>query len=167
MYMKFKWSTCREGIKFKFLKQFGCTVPRKLIWNNSCPFEFPYFSLILPRISKWNFQILFIVSCCMHRGIYRRSDSTASFGVQIGRSNCCTAESYPFWGYYFHWHCMFPVKVEIFYWSNLPQNSNLGRESFVQKSGVRIPVGEGQIFCHLSFFLYLFHFVHKKLNVKT
>ena len=58
----------------------------------------------------------------MHRGIYRRSDSTASFGVQIGRSNCCTAESYPFWGcesifmplcfYYFHWRCMFPVKIE-------------------------------------------------------
>ena len=57
-----------------------------------------FFYLILQRISKWNFQILFIVSCCMHRGIYRRSDSTASFGVQIGRSNCCTAESYPFWG---------------------------------------------------------------------
>ena len=53
------------------------------------------------------------------------------------------------------------------YWSNLPQNSNLGRESFVQKSGVQIPVGEGQIFCHFSFFLYLFHFVHKKLNIKT
>ena len=53
------------------------------------------------------------------------------------------------------------------YWSNLTQNSNLGRESFVQKSGVRIPVGEGQIFCHFSFFLYLFHFVHKKLNIKT
>ena len=47
------------------------------------------------------------------------------------------------------------------YWSNLPQNLNLGQESFVQKSG------EGQIFCHFSFFLYLFHFVHKKLNIKT
>ena len=53
------------------------------------------------------------------------------------------------------------------YWSNLPQNSNLGRESFVQKSGVQIPVGEGQIFCHFSFFIYLFYFVHKKLNIKT
>jgi hypothetical protein len=53
------------------------------------------------------------------------------------------------------------------YWYNLPQNSNLGRESFVQKSGVQIPVGEGQVFCHFSFFLYLFHFVRKKLNIKT
>ena len=80
----------------------------------------------MPRISKWNFQILFIVwgAAYMHRGIYRRSDSTASFGVQIGRSNCCTAESYPFWGcesilmplcYYFHWHCMFPVMYLFYY----------------------------------------------------
>ena len=53
------------------------------------------------------------------------------------------------------------------YWSNLPQNSNLGRESFVQKSGVQIPVGEGKIFCHFSLFIYLFHVVHKKLNIKT
>ena len=30
-YMNFKWSTCRKGIKFKFPKQFGCTVPRKHI----------------------------------------------------------------------------------------------------------------------------------------
>ena len=28
-------------------------------------------------------------------------------------------------------------------------------------------VGEGQIFCHFSFFLYLFRFVHKKLNIKN
>jgi hypothetical protein len=54
------------------------------------------------------------------------------------------------------------------YGSHLPKNSNLGQESFVQKSGVRIQVGEGQIFCHFSifFFLYLFHFVHKKLKLK-
>ena len=39
------------------------------------------------------------------------------------------------------------------YWSNLPQNSNCGRE-LVQKSGVQIPVGEGQIF--FSYFLFLF-----------
>ena len=39
------------------------------------------------------------------------------------------------------------------YWSNLPQNSSLGRESFVQKFGVQIPVGEGQIFCHFSFLI--------------
>ena len=52
------------------------------------------------------------------------------------------------------------------YWSNLPQSSNCGRE-LDQKSGVQIPVGEGQIFCHFSFFLFLFHFVHKKLNIKT
>ena len=42
------------------------------------------------------------------------------------------------------------------YWSNLPQNSNLWRESFVQKSGVQIPVGKGQIFCHFSFFFTFF-----------
>ena len=41
-------------------------------------------------------------------------------------------------------------------WSNLPQNSNLGWESCVQKAGVRIPVGEGQIFCHFSFFFFTF-----------
>ena len=33
------------------------------------------------------------------------------------------------------------------------QNSNLGRESFFQESGVRIPAGEGEIFWHFSFFL--------------
>ena len=43
---------------------------------------------------------------------------------------------------------LFSVKSRFFknrelYWSNLPQNSNLGQESFVQKSVVRIPVGEG------------------------
>ena len=43
------------------------------------------------------------------------------------------------------------VKTRFFknrelYWSNLTKNSKLGRESFVQKSGVQIPVGEGQIF---------------------
>ena len=41
------------------------------------------------------------------------------------------------------------------YWSNLPQNSNFGQE-LVQKSGVQIPVGEGQIF--LSCFLFIFIF---------
>ena len=45
------------------------------------------------------------------------------------------------------------------FWSNLPQNSNLGLESFVQKSGVQIPVGEGQIF--LSCFLFIFTFFIK------
>ena len=34
--------------------------------------------------------------------------------------------------------------------SDLPQNSNFGRE-FVQKSGVQIPVGEGQFFCPFFF----------------
>ena len=58
-------------------------------------------------------------------------------------------------------------KVEIFknlelYWSNLPQNSNCGRE-LVQKSGVQIPIGEGQIF--LSSFLFIF--LLKKLNIDT
>ena len=42
--------------------------------------------------------------------------------------------------------------------SNLPQNSNFGRE-FVQKSGVQIPAPEGQIF--LSFFLFIFKFSTK------
>ena len=51
-------------------------------------------------------------------------------------------------------------------WSDLPQNSNLGRESFVQKSGVWIPVGEGQIFCHFSFFISPFYFVHKNWILK-
>ena len=67
--------------------------------------------------------------------------------------------------------CLY-IKLRFFknhelYWSDLPQNSNLGRESFDYKSGVQIPVGKGQIFSHFSFFPYLFHFVHKKLNVKT
>ena len=35
-------------------------------------------------------------------------------------------------------------KKRELYWSNLPQNSNVERESFVWKFGVRIPVGEGQ-----------------------
>ena len=57
------------------------------------------------------------------------------------------------------------------YWYNLSKNSNLGRESLVQKSGVRIPVGEGQIFCHFSFFLYLkwladAHFASKNTLLK-
>ena len=52
------------------------------------------------------------------------------------------------------------IKSRIFknrelYWSNLPQNSNFGRE-LVQKSGVQIPVGEGQNF--LSRFLFIFIF---------
>ena len=51
---------------------------------------------------------------------------------------------------------VFKSKVEIFfknrelYWSNFPQNSNSGRE-LVQKSGVQIPVEEGQIFCPVFF----------------
>ena len=53
------------------------------------------------------------------------------------------------------------------YSSNLPQNSNFWRESFVQKTGVQIPVEEGNFFLPFFFFLYLFHFVHKKLNIKT
>jgi hypothetical protein len=44
------------------------------------------------------------------------------------------------------------------YWSNLPQNSNCAWE-LVQKSGVQIPVGEGQIF--LSCFLFIFIFFIK------
>ena len=39
--------------------------------------------------------------------------------------------------------------------SNLPQISNFGRE-FVEKSGVQIPVKEGQIF--LPLFLFIFKF---------
>ena len=70
-------------------------------------------------------------------------------------------------GLFFFFLCRDFLKNRELYWSNLPQDSNLGQESFVQKSGVRISVGEGQIFCHFSFFLYLFHFVHKKLNIKT
>jgi hypothetical protein len=42
------------------------------------------------------------------------------------------------------------------YWSNLPQNSNLGRESFVQKSGVRIPVGRVKLFAIFLFFFIFF-----------
>ena len=41
------------------------------------------------------------------------------------------------------------------YWSNLPQNSNCGQE-LVQKSGVQIPVGEGQIFLFLFLFIFIF-----------
>jgi hypothetical protein len=54
----------------------------------------------------------------------------------------------------------FQLKLRFFknlelYWSNLPQNSNLGREGFVQKSGVRIPVGEGRISSlHLSLLMF-------------
>ena len=44
-------------------------------------------------------------------------------------------------------------------WSNLPQNSYFGQE-FVQKSGVQIPVREGQFF--LSLFLFIFKFSTKK-----
>ena len=52
------------------------------------------------------------------------------------------------------------VKLRFFknrelYQTLLPQNSNCGRE-LVQKSGVQIPVGEGQIF--LSRFLFIFIF---------
>ena len=43
------------------------------------------------------------------------------------------------------------------YWSNLPKNSNCGQE--LQKSGVQILVGEGQIF--LSRFLFIFIFSMK------
>ena len=43
---------------------------------------------------------------------------------------------------------------------SVPQNSNLGRESSVQKSGVPIPVGEGQIFCHFSFFFFTISFLY-------
>ena len=39
------------------------------------------------------------------------------------------------------------------YWSNLPQNSNCGRD-LIQKFGVEIPIGEGKIF--LSCFLFIF-----------
>ena len=58
------------------------------------------------------------------------------------------------------WLPLFHVKYRLFkncelYWSNLPQNSNLGRESFVQKSGAQIPEGAGQIFCYFVFFTFL------------
>ena len=43
--------------------------------------------------------------------------------------------------------------------SNLPQNSNFGRE-FVQKSGVQIPAPEGQKI--LFFFLFIFKFFTQK-----
>ena len=46
-------------------------------------------------------------------------------------------------------------KSSELYCSNLPQNSNCGRE-LVQKSGVQIPIGESQIF--LSHFLFIFIF---------
>ena len=42
--------------------------------------------------------------------------------------------------------------------TNLPQNSNFGRE-FAQKSGVQIPVREGQFF--LSLFLFIFMLIIK------
>ena len=45
-------------------------------------------------------------------------------------------------------------------WTDLPQNSNFGREfaqkSRIQKSGVQIPVGEGQIFLFLFLFIFIF-----------
>ena len=47
-------------------------------------------------------------------------------------------------------------------WSNLPQNSNCGRE-LVQKSGVQIPVGEGQK--KFVLFSFDFYILHKKLNI--
>ena len=72
-----------------------------------------------------------------------------------------------FWRISYHYLKSRFFKNRKLYRPNLPQNSNLGRESFVQKSGALIPVGEGQIFCHFSFFLHLFHFVHKRLNIKT
>ena len=46
-------------------------------------------------------------------------------------------------------------KYRELYWSNLPRNSNFGRELF-QKSGVQIPIEEGQFF--LSCFLFIFVF---------
>ena len=68
--------------------------------------------------------------------------------------------------------CLLSVKLRFFEnnelkGSNISQNSNLGQESFVQKSGVQIPMGESKFFCHFSFFLYLFNVVHKKLNIET
>ena len=64
------------------------------------------------------------------------------------------------WPAWFSQRNEFTVKSRFFknlelYWSNLPHNSNFGRE-LVQKSGVQIPVGEGQIF--LSHFLFIFIF---------
>ena len=55
------------------------------------------------------------------------------------------------------------------YWSNLPQNTSLERESLVQKSGLQTLSPSGGMSKFLPFFfffLYLFHFVHKKLNIK-
>ena len=53
--MNFKWRTCREVIKFKFPKQFGCTVPRKLILSSH---------ILFSNFAK-NFQMKFsnIVHC--------------------------------------------------------------------------------------------------------
>ena len=63
------------------------------------------------------------------------------------------------------------VKSRIFknhelYWSNLPQNSNFGRE-LVQKSGVQIPVGEGQIFLSRFLFIFIFSIRNWILTYKT
>jgi hypothetical protein len=60
-----------------------------------------------------------------------------------------------------------PIKSRFFkncelYWSNLPQNSNLGRESFVQKSRVQIPVGGVNFFA-----IFLFFFTSFILSVKN
>ena len=52
------------------------------------------------------------------------------------------------------------------YWSNLPQNSNLGWESFVEKFGVQIPVEDGRTFCHFSFCFTCF-ILSIKLNIKV
>ena len=52
------------------------------------------------------------------------------------------------------------------YWSNLPQNSNLWRESFVQKSRVQIPAEEGKFFCHFSFFFTFFILSIKNWRLK-
>ena len=48
------------------------------------------------------------------------------------------------------------------YWSNVPQNSNLGRENFVQKSGIQIPVGRIKFFV-----IFLFFFTFYILSIKN
>ena len=57
-YMNFKCSTCREGIKFKFLIQFGCTVSRKYIFfsNFAKNFQMKFSNIVHCELlhAPWN-----------------------------------------------------------------------------------------------------------------